>query len=112
MQLHESLRLCLLSLVSRYPHCSLDMNEAVLGAQRVPSEGWTSSGLIEYFQDMMPEVLEEQALLVLGVQGNATYLLGRSRDTPAMRVHRPANTHPLFEEEERLPEYGSISQTA
>ena len=112
MQLHESCKLCLLSLASRYPHCLLDMNEAVLGAQSVPTQGWTSSGLIEYFQRTMPEVLKEQALLVLGVQGNATYLLDRSLDTPAMWVHRPTNKHPLFEEEERLLVYGSISQTA
>ncbi len=102
MQLHESLRLCLLSLESRYPHCSLEMNEAILGSQGVHTDGWTSGELLVYFQRTMPEMLQTPALLELDQQTSAIYLLDRSSSDPAIRVHRPTNRHPIFEEEELI----------
>jgi hypothetical protein len=99
MQLNEIFKVCLLALASRYPHCFLDINEAILGPQSARTEGWTSLELIEYFQRTTPEVLRAPARLVLDEQASAIYLLDRSLDTHAIWVHRPGNRHPWLEEE-------------
>jgi hypothetical protein len=99
MQLDERFRLCLLSLASRYPHCLVDMNEVILGPQRVPTKGWTCHELIIYFQRTTPEVLDARVSLILNARESNIYLLDCSLDIPALWVHRPTNKHPWLEEE-------------
>ncbi len=87
LQLTEQWRLCLLALESRYPSHVVDINEEVLGPQRLGAEGWRASDLIELFQSTAPHVLQEPARLLVTVQKRGIYLLERSVDVPALRVH-------------------------
>ncbi|HKF36904.1 MAG TPA: hypothetical protein VKB35_08385 [Ktedonobacteraceae bacterium] len=87
LQLTEQGRLCLLALESRYPAHVVDINEEVLGPQRLGAEGWRASDLIELFQSTAPHVLQEPARLIVTVQQRGIYLLERSVDVPALRVY-------------------------
>jgi hypothetical protein len=50
LRLTENVQICLLALASRYPHYLVDINEAVLGPQRLGAEGWRAEDLIEWLQ--------------------------------------------------------------
>ncbi len=87
LQLTEQLQLCLLALESRYPYYVVDMNEEVLGPQGLGAEGWHAFDLIELFHSTAPQLLHEQGRLVVNAQCKGIYLINRSEDTPALRIH-------------------------
>lgn len=87
MQLNDLLKICLLALESRYPYGLVDINEAILGPQSVPAEGWVPSELIVFFERTAPDILYAPAYLVITDQEAAIYLCDRHEDTPAFWVH-------------------------
>jgi hypothetical protein len=87
LRLTETLQICLLALTSRYPHHLVDINEAVLGPQRLGAEGWRATDLIEWLQDTSPQLLQAMARLEVTTQRRGIYLLERSEETPAFWLH-------------------------
>jgi hypothetical protein len=51
------------------------------------AEGWRAEDLIEWLQIAAPEVLQGEARLEVTSQRKGIYLLNRSEETPAFRVH-------------------------
>ena len=87
MRLNDTLQVCLLALASRYPEHTLDINETVLGPQRLGAEGWTSEGIIDLFEKTRPELLHILAFLVIDIQRSEIYLPQYTERTPALLIH-------------------------
>ena len=87
MRLNETLQICLLALISRYPEYMLDINEDLLGRQSLGKDGWNASDLLELLQSTQPEILHSKALLVLDQQERSMYLLSQSAEIPALCIH-------------------------
>jgi len=87
LQLTEKLQLCLLALDNRYPHHSVNINEAILGPQTLGAEGWRAADLIELLQNTSPQLLQAKARLEVTAQRKGIYLLERSEEVPAFWVY-------------------------
>jgi hypothetical protein len=87
LRLTENLRICLLAVIHRYPEHSVEMNEAVLGPQRLGAEGWRAEELLEWLQETAPDLLHEEARLEVTLQRRGIYLLQRSEEMPAFWLH-------------------------
>jgi hypothetical protein len=87
LRLTENVQICLLAITSRYPHHLVDINEAVLGPQRLGAEGWRAADLIELLQETTPQLLQARARLEVTTQRRGIYLLDRSEEVPAFWIH-------------------------
>ena len=103
MQLDEPLGNCLQSLASRYPHCLVEVNKAILGPKCAPHREWTCHELIVYAQQRIPEVFDAQARLIRTGGESSIYLLDRSVGIAAFWIYLPKNRHPWLEEEQVAP---------
>ena len=83
MKLHEKLQICLLAIASRYPDCTLDINEEIPGLQSFEKQRCTPVELLERLQSHAPQLLQAPAQLVVDEQESAIYLVEQSQHAPA-----------------------------
>lgn len=102
MQLHDTLKVCLLALASRHPENLIKSNRIVLGAQAFCSGCRTALEVIEWLQHTVPALLEENASLVIDAQRCEIYLTDRNEQLPGYSIHYQGKM-PLHTEE-RCPE--------
>lgn len=87
MQLNEMLKICLLALASRYPHCVVDLNEAVLGHQSYWSNACSPASLIDLLQINAPQILNAPASMMIDAQHSEIYLVEQSEEMPAFWIY-------------------------
>ncbi len=87
MQLEENLKICLLSIESRFPEHAIDFNEDIIGPQTCAIDGWSAQEAIEQFEQCSPDMLHARARLVVDIQKSEIYLVERSECIPALIVH-------------------------
>ncbi|MGH2498408.1 MAG: hypothetical protein ACRDIV_27245 [Ktedonobacteraceae bacterium] len=83
MKLHENLQICLLAVASRYPECTLDINEEVLLPHSFQKQRCTPVDLMERLQSHAPQLLHAPAQLVVDEQERSIYLVEQSQQAPA-----------------------------
>jgi hypothetical protein len=87
MELYDTLQICLLSLASRYPDHVVDMNEELLGPQKLGARGWLALDMIEQLESTQPELLRTMAHIVVDTQKSEIYLLEHDEELPAFLIH-------------------------
>lgn len=92
MKLQEMLKICLLSLASRYPESVVEVNEGVLDYRGLEAEViCTPLRLLELLQINAPHLLQATARIVIDERESAIYLVERSEETYAFWIHREGN---------------------
>ncbi len=88
MQLDSTLRICLLSLDSRYPENKIDLNDLVLGPHYGPAERWHLNAIetINLLQKIEPVLLNAPARLLVDSHRSEVYLVERSMKEPAIHI--------------------------
>ena len=87
MKLHEPLKVCLLSLVSRYPQSVIEINEAVLGHQSFWTEACSPLCLLELLDSHAPHLLQAPTCIEVDAAHSIIYLVGQSEETPAFWIY-------------------------
>ncbi len=87
MQLNELLQICLLAVAHRYPHHTIDFNEALCELGGESAKGWTALDLIEQFHRTQPQLLQVPARLIVNDKKCEIYLVEYSEGTPAFFIH-------------------------
>lgn len=87
MELYDTLQVCLLALVSRYPGHVVDINEDILGSQELGSAGWFALDMIEHLELTHSDLLEATAHMVVNTQKCEIYLLEYNEEMPAFVIH-------------------------
>ncbi|GHO97929.1 hypothetical protein KSF_079770 [Reticulibacter mediterranei] len=87
MELYDTLQICLLALVSRYPEHVVDINESVIGQQELGAGGWLAFDMIEYLATTHPALLGATAHMIVNPQKSEIYLLDYAEEQPAFIVH-------------------------
>lgn len=87
MRLNDILRICLLSLDSRYPSHTVDFNEAVLRRYDVDRQGWTAREILAWLEKADPDLLWTPAYLLIDASNSAIYLPQYSQQEPAFHIH-------------------------
>ncbi len=88
MYLNDLLKICLLAVESRYPTSVIEVNKAVLGHLRFLVEPCSPHQALEVLRVQAPQLLEEDAYLVMDTQSSDIYLVNQSQDQPALWVYR------------------------
>jgi hypothetical protein len=87
MHLNDTLRICLLSLTSRYPIHTVDFDEKVLVLPEIDTRGWTAQEMIEFLDSYAPQLLQASASLLVDECNAEIFLPVYSEDRPAIHVH-------------------------
>lgn len=87
MKLHEPLKVCLLSLASRYPHSVVEINEAILGHQSFWTEACSPLSLLKLLDSHAPHLLQAPACIEADAAQSVIYLVGQSEETPAFWIY-------------------------
>ena len=87
MKLHEPLKVCLLSLASRYPQSVVEINEAVLGHQNFWTEACRPLCLLALLESHAPHLLQVPALIEVYAAQSVVHLVGHSEETPAFWIY-------------------------
>lgn len=87
MKLHEPLKVCLLSLASRYPQSVVEINEAVLGHLSFWTEACSPLRLLEVLESYTPQLLQAPACIEVDAAQSVIYLVGPSEETPAFWIY-------------------------
>jgi hypothetical protein len=86
MRLNETLKNCLWALDNRYPRSIVDINEAILSYPDCRAGTSSSSGVLAFLQDHVPQILDMPARLVVNAQECSIYLLECSQEIPAFWI--------------------------
>jgi Ala-tRNA(Pro) deacylase len=96
LTLDETLKNCLLALVSRYPESVVDLAEDMPTSLSFLRYIWPPAcpplWLIKLLQSHAPALLEAPARLVVTASQRAIYLPDHSQHTPAFRIHTSKST--------------------
>ncbi len=96
MELHDTLRICLLAVESRYPDHSIQINMPLFDPLDVCSDCWTVQEFIALLEDRAPPLLLESVHLVIDGQASVIYLAEGADQIPALWLHcygkRPPRT--------------------
>lgn len=87
MRLNDILRICLLSVASRYPVHTVDFDDYVVDLPATETKGWTAQEMIEFLDIYAPELLQASAILVVDECNCEIFLPMYSEDQPAIHVH-------------------------
>jgi hypothetical protein len=87
MKLHEVLKICLLSLATRYPESVVVINEVVVGRQSFWAEAKDPLRLLELLGSHAPHLLQAPACLVIDAGESVIYLVEQSEETPAFWIY-------------------------
>jgi hypothetical protein len=87
MHLNDILRVCLLSLTSRYPIHTVDFDDHVIEIPGVDTKGWTAQEMIEFLDSYAPLLLQAPASLLVDECNCEIFLPMYSEDRPAIHVH-------------------------
>jgi hypothetical protein len=87
MHLNDILRICLLSLSSRYPVHTVDFDDGVFTLPEIEAKGWTAQEMIEFLDYYEPQLLEAPASLLVDDCNCGIFLPMYSEDQPAIHVH-------------------------
>ncbi len=87
MELHEMLKLCLLSLDSRFPESYVEVNGTLLGYPGFRAEACSSTAMLGVLRLYAPELLLTPACLVIDQGQSAIYLEEWSERDPAFWVY-------------------------
>ena len=107
MRLNDILRVCLLSLASRYPIHTIDLDDDVMTIPEIDTRGWIAQEVIEFLDSYAPHLLQTPASLLVDECNSEIFLLLYSDDRPALHVHCrgkiPAPRKHLVEKREEVP---------
>jgi hypothetical protein len=107
MRLNDILRICLLSLASRYPIHTVDFDDNVIDLPEIETRGWTAQEMIAFLDSCAPELLQAPALLLVDESNCEIFLPMYSEDRPAMHIHCrgkiPAPHGHLVEKRRKIP---------
>ena len=107
MRLNDILRVCLLSLASRYPIHTVDFDDNVIDLPELETRGWTAQEMIEFLDSYAPDLLQAPALLLVDECNAEIFLPMYSEDQPAMYIHCrgkiPAPHRHLVEKRQKMP---------
>src|SRR5437763_8402341 len=87
MRLNDILRVCLLSLASRYPIHTVDFDDNVIDTPEIETRGWTAQEMIEFLDSCAPDLLQAPALLLVDECNCEIFLPMYSEDQPAIHIH-------------------------
>jgi|SRR5579859_1547025 len=87
MRLNDILRICLLSLASRYPIHTVDFDDNVIDLPEIETRGWTAQEMIEFLETCAPEILQSPAFLLVDESNCEIFLPLYSEDQPAIHIH-------------------------
>ena len=87
MHLNDILRVCLLSLTSRYPNHTVDFDDEVIAIPEVETRGWTAQEMIEFLDSYEPQLLQAPASLLVDESNCEIFLPLYSENQPAIHIH-------------------------
>ncbi len=114
MRLDDILRICLLSLASRYPIHTIDLDDQVIALPEIETRGWTAQEMVEFLDSYAPHLLQAPALMIVDECNCAIFLPLHSEDRPAIHIHcrgkiPPPHKH-LAEKRRKIPSSVSIQR--
>ena len=87
MYLNDTLRICLLSLASRYPIHTVDFDDGVMPLPEIETRGWMAQEMIEFLDAYEPLLLQAPAFLLVDECNCEIFLPMYSEDQPAIHIH-------------------------
>jgi hypothetical protein len=87
MHLNDILRICLLSLASRYPIHTVDFDDNIMDIPEIETKGWTAQEMIEFLDTCAPDLLQAPACLLVDECNCEIFLPMYSEDRPAIHIH-------------------------
>jgi hypothetical protein len=110
MRLNDALQICLLSLASRYPVHTLDLDNELIKIPGTETRRWTAYEMIGMLSFYAPQLLEAPACLVIDACCCEIFLPLYSEERPAIHVHCRGKIPALSEKprEKREKGYSSV----
>jgi len=87
MRLNDTLRICLLSLASRYPVHTVDFDDNIIETPGIDTKGWIAQEIIEFLESYAPHLLQAPACLLVDECNCEIFLPMYSEHRSVIHIH-------------------------